>query len=79
MKLKKMDTEEIALTRIDYEDIFGDETKQKPIAAVFKKILKVRKQLLDELLNQDQDPSTPSVLETRRYLLDCIDIVSSGN
>ena len=64
----RLNTDEIAIRKVEYKDIFEDERKQKAATGLFKN------------LRKDQDPSTPSVvLETRLYVQPCIENLSSGN
>ena len=71
--IEKLNTEEIAQSDIEYEDIFRNDQKQKGIVTLF------RKKLLDLNLSQTQDLSTSVVLETSIDLQICIDNLSSRN
>ena len=76
----RLKTDEIAVNRIKYEDIFDEAKKQKEITALYKKIIEIRNNLVEETLAQAQDPSTDTlVLETGVNLQPCIDTLSSGN
>ena len=77
--IEKLNTEEIAQSHIEYEDIFRNDQKQKAIVTLFKRALEIRKKLLDENLSQTQDMSTSWVLETCVDLQTCIDNLASRN
>jgi hypothetical protein len=77
--IEKLNTEDIAQSDVEYEDIFRNDQKQKAIVTLFKRALEIRKKLIDENLSQTQDLSTSVVLETRRDLQICIDNLSSRN
>ena len=78
--LNTFKTEDISKNKVVYEDIFHDDvTKQKEVTALFCALLEIRKNKLQDLL-QEQNPST-SDGELRRsdMLQPCIIYSSLGN
>ena len=60
---------------VEYNDVFKETLKQKVFITMYKKLLEIRKKLLEE-----SDPSTPTMaLETSYNLLPRIVNFSSGN
>ena len=76
--LKKLKTNEVAKDAIKYEDIFESDKKQKEITSLFIKVIKIRKNIIEEDLSQAQDPSTCTDVLKTSDPLPCIDNLSFG-
>ena len=70
----KVTSDELVEEPVEYNDVFKEPLKQKVFITMYKKLLEIRKKLIEE-----SDPSTPTMALETSYNLPRIVNFSSGN
>ena len=71
--ISQLKSDEIAVEKSEYKDLFENEQKQKRITNLFERLLKIRNSLVDENLVKKTNPSiTAQMLKNSDNLHKCI-------